>query len=491
MAKKILTFVLAIGMLLSLAACGGEETPPTDNPKATEQNTQPTETTAPMETEPATQLTVHENTFFTVAYSEEDGWSLAEDDYGIYDNGGDAYVRILDEEGYTDIVVTIRAEEEDASAFRKALYVNGIDQMAYANGEIETTDVGGQAMLHVDQRNGDRFYFGRNEAAGVYYTIDATDWEDPRVPALVENITFKTPDNGNVDAPWPWEGEPFSAETKSEMVGTFTVTAQQLPLSESLVTYDIFKQNVEVIGDKVYLMSNYVLREYTLENNGLTFNREIPLEEDYEFVESADGNIVLSNHMKPVLGHDGENVVYSYDGPAKFSVAPDGTWGISWFYSGDTCQKYTFRDGALVAEEFPFNEVKSMNTVCIDDRYILISGTPAEGSGHRVFVYDHSGVLQMELLSDPEATIGLGCITYVIRTANGFLGLDGNMRDVVLWTADGTWLGAIDASDLFSTGYPWISTADVMSDGSILVVMTQEREDKSGDEVIAFRLSGF
>ena len=124
----------------------------------------------------------------------------------------------------------------------------------------------------------------------------------------------------------------------------------------------------------------------------------------------------------------------------------------------------------------------------MDDEYIYVTGSPVEGSGHTVFVYDHSGALQMQLKGDPTATIGLGSITYITKTVNGFLALDGNMRDVVLWTADGTWLGAVEDKDIFGTYYPWFATADAMDDGSILAVMTEDRADGSAMEAIAFKI---
>ena len=502
--KKLLAILLALVLLLSLAACGEKE------PSISDQKKEPvvTETPEPVakpepekkpepkpepepEPEPEVQLTVHENTYFTVAYNEEEGWSVAEDDFYTYDTGGNAYVRVLDEDGSTELVVYINAEKEDASAFRKALHVGGFDLQAYAEGSVETTDVGGQPMLYVDQGNGTRFFFGRNEAAGVYYTIDAADWEDPRVQALVENITCTASDTDNVEVPWPWEGEPFFSETRSAMVGPHTLTAEFLPMAEPMVTYETFKHDVEVIGDKVYLLSDYVLYEYAYDGVALTFSREIPLDTEYEVAESAGGNLVLSNFMKPVIGHDGDAVLYSYEGPDKFSVAPDGTWGISWFTSGESTEKFTFKDGALVGEPFPFAEVKIISKVCVDSSYIYVTGSPVEGSGHYIFVYDHSGNLQMQLTGDPTASFGLGSITYVTKTANGFIALDGNMRDVVLWTNDGTWLGSVETEDIFGADYPWLASADVMPDGSILCVMKQTRDDSSADEVLAFRLSGF
>ena len=181
--KKLFALLLALLMLLSLAACGEEEIDIEDPGVPVKEDV---ETEEPVEDG---NVTLHENTYFSVIYDEAAGWSLAEDDYYIYETGGNAYLRILDEEGNTDIVVTINADEDDPEDFRKALYVNGFDQKAYVEGTLETVDVGGQKMLYVDQSNGDRFYFGRNEAAGVYYTIDASDWEDPRVQELVANIT--------------------------------------------------------------------------------------------------------------------------------------------------------------------------------------------------------------------------------------------------------------------------------------------------------------
>ena len=487
--KRIIALLLAAIMLLGLAACGKTEEPvevPQEQP--VQEAPKPEETPEPEE-EPDADLTVHENTFFTVGYNEADGWTLAEDDIYAYEGGGDADIRILDEEGYTEIVVSIDAYEEDPSSFRESLYDNGVDMKAYAAGKVETVDVGGQPMLYVDQDNGDRFYFGRNEAAGVTYTIDASNWEDPRVPALVENITCTASGTENVEPPWPWDGTPISGGSLSQMVGTYTVTAEFLPMSEALTTFETFDHEVEAIGSKVYLLSAGELREYDFDGAALNLSKEIPLDDEFEIVDSANGAMVLSGFMCPVIGHDGSQQLYSYEGPDRFTVAPDGTWGISWFSSGESVEKYTFQDGALTGEAFPFNEVETISNVNVDDTYIYVSGSPGDDSGHTLFVYDHSGVLQMKLTGEPDGSIGLGSITFAAKTANGFMAMDGNMREVVLWSADGTWLGAVEDSDLFGTYYHWFAAGDVMDDGSILVVMTEDREDESAMEAIAFKIT--
>lgn len=485
--KKFLAMLLAVLMLISLAGCGGSNDPVQTPTKATE----PAKPTQPAQTQPAENLSIHENTYFTVGYAEEDGWTLAEDDYSTYESGGDVYLRILDADGYTEHMVEIQAYEDDHEDFRYDLHFNGFDQKAYVDGSLETVTIGGQTMVYVDRSYGERYFFGRNEAAGVTYSILAGSWEDPRVQKVVENITFTISGTDNIDPPWPWEGAPFSGGTLTQTVGTFTLTAEFLPMAEPFVTYETFDHDIAVIGDKVYLLSDGGLYQYAYGSGSLELLKQIPLNEEYTILEKNDkGELVLSNFMEPVIGHDGESTLYSYEGPEKFSVSPDGTWGISWFVSGDECQKYTFADGTLTGEDIAFSEVDTLSQICIDRNYILVSGSSAADDEHYLFVYDHSGNLKLQLAGEPDG-FGLGSITYAVSTPNGFLALDGNMREVVLWTADGTWIGAADDGDLFGTGYPWIAAADVAADGSIFIVMSDTRQDESADEVLVFKLSGF
>ena len=494
--KNVLALALALLMLISLSACGGNSDPAaeTTKPAASNAGTEAPRETAPVPTnvtEPDDGLTVHENTFFTVGYQEEAGWLLAEDDVKAYDDGGYAYLRTLDADGYTDLLVYIEAYEEHASSFRDTLHANGVDLKAYADGSCVSETIGGMQLAAVDKQDGEWYFFGRNEAAGVSYTVHVTDWEDPNVAALVDTIRFTASGTDNIDPPWYWEGDPFYSGTLSRMIGTYTLTAQFLPMEEALITYETFDHDIAVIGDKVYLLSDCALYQYACDGDSLAFVKEIELPGEYEILEKgANGTIVLSRFMEPVYGHDGDTPQFSYDGPDKFAVAPDGTWGISWFYSGEDCELFTFQNGALTGSPFPFAELDSVSHICIDNNYILVSGYAKEDSDHYLFVYDYNGKLQLQLGDEPGG-FGLGSITYATSTPNGFLALDGNMREVVLWTADGTWIGAVDDGDLFGTSYPWIAAADMAEDGSILIVMSEERADESADEVLVFRLSGF
>lgn len=494
--RKIVAFTLALLMLIGLVGCGdGETTEETEKPSETTVNTGnvPTENVPQETTALASEegFSLHENTFFTVKFKEEEGWTLAEDDFYLWEEGGNADLRILDAEGYTDIMVSISAYEDDAESFRETLHNNELDERAYVAGNLETVNVGGQPMLYVDRSYGERYFFGRNEGAGVSYTISADSWEDPRVSALIENITFTATDAGNVDPPWYWEGEPFFASSGSVTVGNYTLTADFMHMVEPLVTFETFEHDIAVVGERAYILSDGILYQYSYDGGNLTLLKEIPLYDDYDVVEKgADGEIVLSAFTAPVIGYNGEVQTFSFKGPDEFAVAPGGEWGISWFVHGNECQRYTFRDGTLVGEDFVFLEVDVISNISIDHRYILISGTSPVDDEHYLFAYDHSGVLQLQLGGDPDG-FGLGSISYAVSTENGFLAIDANMREVVLWTPDGTWIGAADDGDLFSTDYPWIASADMTDDGSILVVMCETRPDESADEVIVFKLSGF
>ena len=133
--KKLIALLLALIMVLSLAACGGDKEPSikdnTPNVTPTEAPTEaPKETEAP--TEPGPALTVHENTFFNVGYNEEDGWSLAEDDISLYESSGGVYLRILNEEGNTEIVVSIWAEKSVALASEKEVSTTVTDASRFA-----------------------------------------------------------------------------------------------------------------------------------------------------------------------------------------------------------------------------------------------------------------------------------------------------------------------------------------------------------------------
>ena len=116
----------------------------------------------------------------------------------------------------------------------------------------------------------------------------------------------------------------------------------------------------------------------------------------------------------------------------------------------------------------------------------------AEDGNTKIIVYDYDGNELLELggtdFKDPDK---LGAITGMAETENGFVAIDGNMREIQFWAKDGTHLGAVSTDEIFGVSYPWLEDMQLLDDGSILILLTQEREDESADELMFFRLTGF
>ena len=127
------------------------------------------------------------------------------------------------------------------------------------------------------------------------------------------------------------------------------------------------------------------------------------------------------------------------------------------------------------------------------ERFERIAGSMAvEDEGTKIVVYDYDGNQLLKLggedISSPDK---LGSITGMAETENGFVAADGNMREIQFWAKDGTHVGAISTEDIFGVSYPWLEDMQLLDDGSLLIMLTQERDDGSANELMFFRLTGF
>ena len=244
-----------------------------------------------------------------------------------------------------------------------------------------------------------------------------------------------------------------------------------------------------IVTTAVYLLVAGALKQYAFDGSALTFEQDIELPNEYESIMAAeDGSLWMGSFGSPLISWKDGAVTASYSDTDNVTMHPSGSWGISWFASSD-CEKLTFSDGVMSKSPISFPEVGTLSTLLIGTDEIYVCGYAADDSGHKVFVYDTDGNLKMTLADADGGS--LGSITYVAKSENGYLGMDGNMRTVVLWTSDGTYIGEAEDSDLFGTYYPWFCDSTKLDDGSILTVMTEDREDKSAMELVAFKLSGF
>ncbi len=475
--KKLLAVLLALAMLFSFAACG-EDTP--EKPDTTKQPS-------------ANSDAAIEATLFTVDFGGD--WINIEDDFKNEEGYSKAVLQILDPEDneYYLVEATISVEIDEPYDFREDLVYYGFNQYEYKeNNSYETVKVGGVDLLKYDDGDDTLIYFNRVESANasVYVEFDATDINDSRIQALLDGITFKLEDIGNEDGPWEWEGEKFSADAASVNVGSFTVTSTFAPFEASVTTFETFDHSVAAIGNRVYVLVDGELSECHYDGTALAFVEKIELpEDDYNRIEAtADGTLWVSGSMNDILCIKDGKTFATYEDIDNLAIHPSGAWGVNFFTSNE-CAIVAFNGSTYTSTPVTFKEADTIMQLCVDENNIYVCANAADDSGHKIFIYNKDGVLQ-KTLCDAEGE-GLGSVTFVTQTANGYIAFDGNMRDVLLWDNNGTFIAEISDGDIFSTNYPWFCDSAVLDDGSIITIMTDEREDRSATEVVAFIVKGF
>lgn len=474
--KKLLAILMAVLMVLSITACdsGNSGEDPTNAPK------------------PSAVGENIETNLWKLTYDSK-VWKIDEDEFSDEDDYSKVILIIPDDDGYL-INVEIRASVEEAEGFRDNLTYYDFDHYEYAvNNAYELTKVGGvDCVKHKGEYWGEPCvrYFGRDEGAGATVFVEIIgDYEDERVVNLLTGLEFTLTDTGNTDAPWYWEGEPFFAEDKAFGVGVFSVNSKWIPFDECVIANETFDHAVAVTGNTAYIAGDGAVKQYAFNGDTLKFEKDIDVEGDYNYINATDdGSVWLSGFGEDLVCLKDGVQTATYDGTDNVTMHPSGKWGISWF-SDSECEKITISGDTITTETITFAEVDTISTVIIDKDYIYVAGNAVDESGHKVFVYNQNGTLQ-KTLADEEGE-GLGSVTFVAKIPQGFIGLDGNMREVIFWDNTGTFAGCADDDELFSTNYPWFCGGTLLSDGSILTVMTEDRADESAMELIAFTLGGF
>ena len=472
--KKLFAVIIALAMLLSFAACG-KDTP--QKPKTPSGDSD----------------TGIEASLFSVDFGGD--WINDYDEFEDEDEFCTAVLKVLDpeDEDYYLIEAVIEVAIDEPYDFREDLVYYDFNQYEYKeNNAYETVNIGGVDLLRYDDGEETLIYFNRVEGASatVYIKFDAVDISDSRIDELLEGITFNLEDIGNVDGPWEWEGEEFYADDASVNAGAFTVETQFVPFESPITTFDTFEHSVAAIGDRIYVLTEGELNVCHYNGTELVFVEKIDLpEDDYDRIEStSDGRLWVSGGMNDILCIKDGNIVATYEDIDNLAIHPSGTWGVDFFTSNE-CNIINFSGNTFAATPVVFKEAKTVMHICVDENNIYVCASAADDSGHKVFIYNKSGVLQ-KTLCDADGE-GLGSVTFITQTANGYIAFDGNMRDVLLWDNNGAFIEEISDRDLFSTGYPWFCDSAVLDDGSVITIMTDEREDKSATELVAFIVRGF
>ena len=443
----------------------------------------------------------HDATLWTWNF-DDNTWSFKEDKFT--DKETQSYLTIgipkADDPESNRLSIELDARVTDTYSFRDDLYSFGIDEHDYVDGNVATVNIGGVDFIKYEGTYwGDASvtYIARLEGANetIKIRVYGDDVSDAAVQPALDALYFKVTDIGNVDGPWYWEGEPFDAPDATATAGNFEVTSRLFKMSDPYITHEVFAHSIAYADSSLYILSENVIRKYAIGEAGIELTEEYPLDNDYKRITSTeDGRLFLSGFTKPLVEWKDGEIIQEYSGDADYiCMDPTGSFGISYFTSGDKTAKVTLSGDTLNVTPMPFNEVGTIMHINVSKDHIFVCGSSSdeEEKGHKIFVYDTDGNFQMKLQKNEDASFGLGSITFVADTDNGFMGMDGNMRSVEFWDKDGNYVGAVKDKDLFSTKYPWFCDSVLTPEGSIYSVMTDERQDKSADEVVVFQINGF
>ncbi|MGN0631548.1 MAG: hypothetical protein ACI4JN_09500 [Ruminococcus sp.] len=497
-AKKVLAAVMCLNLCLTAAACGNKE-----DSSSKKESSSAAETTAVKTDEESAEETseAESDTDYNVVktfWKANIPDTLKEDEEYASENSdySDNIFKALNSNNEVERSVEIEICNEDAMDYRKDIIGYDIDLKEYADGKIDTTDLGGLDFIKTETESWGETYTifkTRYEASQMSVTIKITgDVDSDDIQSVLNTIQFTLPEGTETDAPYPWDGEPLITETGTVTAGSYSLTAKQIVASESILPNDIFDNRVAVVGDTMYALSDYHLYIFKLNGTDAQLQETVELEEDYSHMSSDEnGNVYISGFMGPLLVYRDGKQTDAPDVEDQFVISRDGSFGVEYFTKPDEVSKVTMNaDGTVSRETLPIGTdiISMVSDVFITKDYILISGSAADESGHKLFVFDHSGKYLKTLADEEDGS--LGSITGAVQTDKGILAVDGNMRSVILWDTDGKYIGEADDGDLFGTYYPWISGLNQTKDGKIYVSMVEERADNSWDEMIMFQLDG-
>ncbi|MCQ2467367.1 MAG: hypothetical protein MJ166_07625 [Clostridia bacterium] len=513
MKKKWLALLLASTMLLSVA-CSDKKEDKKDDDKDDKKVEEVEETEKKSKDDKDADADVEETTGATEAAPkgtpiDTTYWSAVIPDSYTYDeeNFSDSeswgkheftnYDAAADEELGSLVVY---ADECGTYEFRKDL-ARSLDLHDIQDGKVDTMTIDGEEFLVYETEYwGETIthYYHRAESTGISLYIEVTG-DMPEVDAFISSMTLSLPDNGNVDAPYPWDGEQMITSTSTAQFGDYSVTAVQLVADVSNLPWDLFDNRVAVVGDLLYALDEEELTIYTIDGDTLKIDTVIELEADYTHMcQDNNGNVYVSRFGSPLLVLNNKEIVNVYDDiKDQVAMAPDGSFGISYFMDEEGLEKVTLNDdGTATIEPFALVDVAKISSVSeinMSANHIIISGTSKDDEGndgdHLITVFDYNGNFQYRLCGDPEGFLegGMGHITATVETNDYFLALDGNMREILMWSKDGSWLGTVKDENLFGTNYPWLCGL-CEANGSVYVSLVEDRPDDSWQEMVFYRL---
>lgn len=515
--RKFFAFLLIGCMMAAMTACGKAEEPdlsalpshnadgtvkddrsesskPADNSQAAAETSKETQESSEASQAEPEKPTVEGEEYTTNFFTCTVPTALHVNEDSSYEGSSYGYYYIENEDA--SLKIRIDVDTESTKSFRKELIYQEFTMEDYAAGSIPTENFAGYDWVKREYTSWDTpntVFLSRDTAAGMTLEIFVTGAINEDMQAVLDTLEITLEDKGNVEAPYPWEGAPFIAECGSAAAGSYTVSAVQMVMNESFLPSGIFDNRVCIVDNLAYVLSRETLNVYTINGTNLTLTHSYDLEDEYGYMNADDmGYVYVTDFMNDMLMFkDGELWAVYEEIDDRTFVSPSGYDALTFFMDPEKVELYTYEEDGWVSQgtfSFCGAECKSVSTIFITENYIIVAGSAADESGHKVFVYDYDGNYVMTL-EDDDGT-GLGFISGICEGDDFFIAVDGNMREVILWDkATGAYIEDIDDGVLFGTDYPWMGDLSKGADGNFYVSMAEERPDGSWDEIVVYQIS--
>jgi len=439
--------------------------------------------------------TVFETEFWSITVP--DGWILNEDKTYESSSTQNRTFEKLDAEGNAELTVRVNASiVENAYDFRKTLVNNEFSLKDYSEGKLEGIVIEDVNFVKIKSSYNGRY---EKQQLNVYFSFDhikGTFGDDfaaalPTFLSIAKTFQVKAEDVGNVDAPYPWDGENYSPVVGSAEIGAFKFEpvwmvpdTRFLPMNTSNIKLGVFNKIIYIMGDKT-------LKSYMIGDNeiNLISDMDLPGSSHNSMQVDVDGNVYISDVSSGLMVYFANEMVAQYNNIKKFEtyVHPSGKWGLGYFMSPkpEDVIKFTFNgDGTAEVVQFEFEnytEMSNIHGLVINDEHILV-----HTSNKVIYVYDFEGNLLKTL--ETKTFEPLNTAEAIVEIENGYFAYDDVINYFYAWYSDGTYLGRAKNAELFGTSSANIESIVMAADGSFYLAATDRRPDGSWDEVLVFKL---
>ncbi len=451
-----------------------------------------------------------ETKLFSVRFPE--GWTLAEGT--LYDRDDYCAVQCVlpDQSGWHHASAQLNAAVGAVKGYREKIRQLTERAEKGGKGALETLVMGGIVFEGTEYENWgakNAEYVARVPESRVTLTLVLEHPENIEdLQRMLDSVVFTLPslDPPNVDPPLPEDGIPYKPQVSAVTTDVAQLVPRWLEPDESIVLDSIFDNHLALLDGKLYTLTGKTLRAFTVEDGRLVPSPALPeggmrLEDKYEYLSAAkDGFLYLSQGIFHVLAL-GDDATMKNSLSGKLAMHPSGKWGITFWANSDP-MKISALAGSLEKAPWVLSSLSdadkrqgrfgSITCVSISEDRIYVAGTDAlQGGTNRVAIFDLDGSELASFGSDDwSAGDAFGSVTGIVETAGGLLVLDGNFRELKLFTREGGFLASVRCDELLGTDYPWPSSMIPYQEG-VLIAAAQKRADESCEELLVFEVTGF